>query len=214
MNIPSETLNISLQEINNIVANECGDILIKYHKNYQDMRKRHSVFSHLWSSPFTHDHRCMNRIMYYLITREIIPLKENEIVFDCGCYDGMLIACLNHAGFETYGYEKHHWTEMYRSLDIDDKVNSCPYNQRVGIFIMLNYVHEFHPDGLMQHIHDFCFGSVPRICIFDREERTPHPNNKLYYSKQYMDKLNLSVVRFPEIFKMNIETRREFIVKE
>lgn len=184
-------------------------VLDLYCSHFDILRRRHKAFRSGWSADFLSDHRFLNWVLYALLV-DVENLGNDFTVLDIGCYDGMLVKLLNNSCILAFGYEKHSWNDMYNLLGIKDKiVKRCRH--KIDIAIMLNYVHEFHPDKLFRFIEKKCNG-FPRLVFFDREERNPHPNMRYYYDDTFLMENNLNIVKFPNCSNVSIESDRDLLV--
>ena len=195
-----------LSYIDQYVYDRHKEILELYRLNYEPMRKQHKKFCRAWHAEFMHEHRFLNRVVYWIICSGIF--EERTEIIDLGCYDGMLVHLLRNANYDCYGYEQYPWEIMYELLEIREYINVSVDNCEIAV--MLNYAHTFNSETLFPFIKKIC-GGLPKIIFFDREKRNKNPNNKNFYDKQFLKKYNIVPLSLP-IFGDSIETQRDLLI--
>ncbi len=197
------------------IVGENKTIFDSYNQSYERIKNNHPVFSKGWQCNFFFPHRYMNWIIYAFITENI---SKDKTIFDVGCYDAMLVKVLCDQGYNAYGYNYNgytkaelDWDEMYRYLDIRDRVNTL-FEENPDVVVMFNYHHNFKPSELIPAVKESCFGKTPEMAFFDTEVATGHPNNKLYYNQDTLNEIGIKIVGFPECEKYNERTQRELMI--
>lgn len=118
---------------------------------------------------------------------------------------------LRHKGVAAYGVEAVAWDEMWQLLGIQDcmNVSLAPHVHTVSV---LNYAHAFEPEEFIDKIFE-TYGE-PELLVVDREMRTPHPNNKLWYDVAALEVLGFNeVLSFPAEAATDINYGRELLVR-
>ena len=192
-------------DLNQMVREECGAMLDAYEREYPRLKAEHTVFSKAWGVPVMHPQRFMNPVVALAYSAEC-----RGGWLDIGAYDGALVMILRHLGVAAYGIETFDWKAMWKLLCIEDLMNvtiNAP-----SVISVLNYAHNFEPREFIGRLLQ-TYGE-PDLLLVDREKRTPHSNNRLWFNDDVMQDLGFSeVIAFPELAKLNIDYGRELLVR-
>ena len=197
----------SIAEATAAVRKPCAALLSAYEQRYEELRKSHPVYGRGgWHAAVTAPHRFMNFIAVAEFAQEC---DWNWI--DVGAYDGALVAMLRAHRVTAYGIEPVAWPEMWKLLSIEDYMNVA-VAPHVHTISALNYAHAFPPVEFVERLFDQ-YGE-PELLLVDREMRTPHPNNKLWYDTALLEMLGFQeVLSFPKEAQTDINYGRELLVR-
>ena len=212
----TDSLPLDLSEINQDYLLSNQEWLGKYREAYPKMRQAHPVYGKegWWADCLT-PHRFIPRLVWWMIKhhRLCLPADEASTILDLGTYDGTLVKALRTLGYNAYGTDAHDWPEMWNLLEVGQWMKPMPRTWVPGVVVSFNYAHRWAPgefiDGLCSR-----FGEMPRLVLADRETRTPHPNNKFWYDEACMEAAEFSVVTFPAIACLGVDTHRDLLVRE
>lgn len=192
-------------DLNQMVREECGPMLDAYEREYSRLKAAHPVFSKAWGVPVMHPHRFMNIVAALAYSPECCGGWV-----DIGTYDGALVMILRHLGVDAYGVETFDWKDMWKLLCIEDMINVTV--NAPSVISVLNYAHNFEPREFIGRLLQ-TYGE-PDVLLVDREERTPHSNNRLWFNDDTMKDLGFSeVIAFPTLAKQNLDYGRELLVR-
>lgn len=198
--------DVSIAEVDAFVRDLCGEQLRVYERDYAGLCQQHPVFKSGWGRPVMHSHRFLN-----LIAAIQFGGSCKGTWVDIGAYDGALVMILRAMGITAYGIETVPWADMWKVTGVVDYMNA-PLAKGIYVISMLNYAHAFEPRELLRRI--FAQYSEPEILLIDREERTPHANNKLWYDEAVLVALGFDeVIAFPKLAKQNVDYGRELLVR-
>jgi len=199
-------INDSLDHVDLDMRKLCGERLRAYETAYATLARKHPVFCKGWGRPVMHPHRFMNMV----VALDYGPGCDWTWI-DVGAYDGALVMMLRCMGVAAYGIEAVDWKEMWDLLGVTDYMNKS-IARKVHTISVLNYAHAFQPEELIEHL--FTQYGEPTVLLIDREKRTPHVNNKLWYNENTLSDLGFSEIRsFPEMAATDINYGRELLVR-
>jgi hypothetical protein len=197
--------HFSISDLNTIMGEVGGPVLAAYTLEYPHLRAEHPTFHRGWGVPVTHPHRFMNYVVASAFANEC-----DGPWLDISAYDGALVMLLRRMGVEAYGLEPVEWSAMWRMLGIADVMNVTI--ARPHVVSALNCAHAFEPREYVRKIID-TYGD-PKLLLIDREERTPHPNNALWFDDTVIDELGFTeIVSFPDLAKDNLDYGRQLLVR-
>lgn len=197
-----------LSEVTASITRHCADLLTRYGAVYETMRRAHPVYGvGGWHAPVTDPHRFMNFVAVAEYAHEC-----DGVWIDIGAYDGALVAMLRRYAVRAYGMEVNEWPEMWAVLGVQEYMNRPLCAEEADVISVLNYAHAFEPEDFLQRT--FAQFGEPRMMLVDREARTPHPNNKLWFDEARITALGFDVIlSYPDAAAGNIDYGRELLVR-